>query len=717
MNTHRCWVVRTTGAWLTLLAMGLAVTGVHAQAAKFPDPRKMKIPPLGQVHTPAIDRHVLDNGLIVYLLEDHDFPVVDCQMMIRTGTMYEPEEKRGLAAITGEVLRTGGTTSITGDALDVKLESMGATIEAYIGETQGTVSASFLTDNAVEGLGIFADVLRNPAFPAEKIDLAKVSQRTDIASRNDEPIPIAMREFQQLMFGAHSPYGWYPEYATIEAIEREDLVAFHRTFFHADRMMLTVYGDFQKDEMLALVTRTFGDWPRAQQPLPPTPPAPERGPTGVFHAEKSGITQGTVLFGLRGTLASDPDYAALQLLNQLLGEGFTSRLVAEIRTKRGLSYAVGSAPGTGWHHPGVWVSYLLIQADSTVTGAELMRREVEKITQAPVTEEELRMAKDIVLNQLVFDLASKRSVLNRRAFYEYYGYPPDFLETYQQKVQTLTAQDVLGAAQRHIKPDEMAIVTVGPKASFDKPLESLGQVTEIDITIPEPPSKLDIPAPTAEALARGQQILAAALKAHGGDRFAAVKAYQQKGKGSMAMMGQKLDLTVNSVTQLPDKSWTQIDLMFGTIIQASDGDTGWMKTPQGVMDLPPDQLEEARLDRIRSVHHFLVRHGEMTWQALEPREFDGVICDVVCARETPVKEWLVYIDAGTHLVRGMAYRGRGQQGPVQATEILGDYRQVNGVQMAFASRTLHDGEPFLEMTFAEALVNPAVDMAIFRKPQ
>jgi zinc protease len=717
MNTQRCWVIRAAGAWLTLLAMALVVAGAHAQVAKFPDPRTMKIPPLGQIHTPAIDRHVLANGMIVYLLEDHDFPVVDCQMLIRTGMMYEPEDKRGLAAVTGEVLRTGGTTHIAGDDLDIKLESMGAIIEAEIAETQGRVNASFLTDNATEGLGIFADVLRNPAFPDDKIELAKVSQRTNIASRNDEPIPIAVREFQQLMFGAHSPYGWFPEYATIEAIDREDLVDFHRTFFYADRMMLTVFGDFQKDEMLALITRTFGDWPRAEQPLPPAPPSPERGPVGVFHAEKEGITQGTVLFGLRGTLASDPDYAALQLLNQILGEGFTSRLTSEIRTKRGLSYAVGSAAGTGWHHPGVWLCYLLIQADSTVTGAELMRREVEKITQAPVTEDELRMAKDIVLNQLVFDFSSKRDVLNRRAFYEYYGYAPDFLETYQQKVQSLTAADLLGAAQRHIKPAEMAIVTVGPKAVFDKPLTSLGPVTEIDIAIPEPPSKLEIPAPTAELLARGQETLAAALKAHGGERFMAIKAYQQKGKGSMSMMGQKLDLTLNSITQLPDKSWTQIDLMFGTIIQASDGDAGWMRTPQGVMDAPPDQMEEARLERVRSLHNFLVHHGEMTWQALEPREFDGVMCDVVYARETPVKEWLVYIDAGTHLVRGMEYRGRGQQGPVHATEILSDYRKVDGVQMAFASKTLHDGEPFLQITLAEALINPVVDAAIFRKPQ
>ncbi len=716
MRNARCWTARTAGAWLTLLVLGVAA-GASAQVAKFPDARKIKIPPLGQIRTPEIDRHVLDNGLIVYLLEDHDFPVVDYQMMVRTGSMYEPEEKRGLAQILGEVLRTGGTTSIAGDELDVKLESMGASIESYIGDTQGSVDGSFLSTNAVEGLGLLADVLRNPAFAQEKIDLAKVSQRTNIAARNDEPIPIAIREFQKLMFGAHSPYGWYPEYVTIAAIERQDLLDFHQTFFHADRMMLTVYGDFHKDEMLALVERTFGSWPRAQRPLPPDPPLPGSGPVGVFHAEKEGITQSTVLFGLRGTLASDPDYAALQLLNQILGEGFTSRLMTEIRTKRGLSYAVGSAAGTGWHHPGAWICYLLIQADSTVTGAELMRREVEKITQAPITGEELQMAKDIVLNQLVFDLASKRDVLNRRAFYEYYGYPPDFLETYQQKVQTLTAGDLLVAAQRHIKPAEMAIVTVGPKADFDKPLESLGSVTEIDITIPEPPATLQIPAPDEESLARGQAIMAAALKAHGGDRFASVKAYRQKGKGSMAMMGQKLDLKLDSITQLPDRSWTQIELMFGTIVQASDGTQGWVKTPQGVMDAPADQMEEARLDRTRSPYHFLVHHDEMIWQALEPRDFDGTTCDVVYARETPVKEWLVFVDAQTHLLRGMEYRGRGQQGPVHATEILGDYRKVSGVQVAHASRLLHDGQPFLEMAFEETQINPVIDEAIFRKPQ
>ncbi len=695
--------------------LGLSA-GADAQYPRFKDPRKMKFPPLGEIQTPQIDRHVLDNGLVVYMLEDHEFPLVDYQAMVRVGSMYEPEEKRGLAGIAGEVLRTGGTESIPGDDLDVQLETIGAYIEANIGDTQGTVSASFLSTNAIEGLELLADVVRHPAFPEEKIDLAKVSVRTDISSRNDEPIPIAIREFRKLMFGEHSPYGWYPEYETVDAIERADLVGFHGRFFHPDRTILTVSGDFDKAQMLREVERVFGDWPRSTSPLPPDPPVPDHAPPGVFHAEKEGITQATVLFGLRGTLASDPDYAALQLLNQILGEGFTSRLINEIRTKRGLSYAVGSAPGTGWHHPGSWLSYLLIQADSTVTGAELMRDVVEGITREPVSDEELTMAKDIVLNQLIFDFASKGQVLNRKAFYEYHGYPQDFLETYQEQIRALTAEDLLAAAQRHIDPDEFTIVVVGPQESFDKPLSTLGPVTEIDITIPEGPSTLEIPEPTAESLARGQEILAAALVAHGGDRFAAVDAYRQKGSGSMSMMGQTMSIKVDAVTKLPDKTRADVEMMFGTIVQVTTADGGWIKTPQGVMDAPPDQIEEARLDRIRSPYHFLIHHDEMTWQALTPREFEGAMCDVVYAPETPVKEWLVYVDADTHLIRGMEYKGRGRQGPVHVTEVREDYRPVDGVQVAFHTQRLHDGEPFMEMRLEEMEINPDVDEAMFAKP-
>jgi hypothetical protein len=346
-----------------------------------------------------------------------------------------------------------------------------------------------------------------------------------------------------------------------------------------------------------------------------------------------------------------------------------------------------------------------------------MRREVERIVAEPVTEIELERAKDAVLNEMVFRLASKREVLNRKAFYEYHGYPSDFLEQYQGKVRSLKTDDLLAAAQRHIRPDEMAVTVVGPAESFDGPLETLGAVTEIDITIPDPPARLEVPEASAEALEAGRGILEDARTAHGGRALEQVATLREAGSGSMSMMGQAMTFAVKSERILPDRSWAEITIggMF-KIVRVADGDGGWTQTPQGIMDRGPEEIEQGKAERVRSPFHFLTHIDELTWQALEPREFDGVMCDVVYARDIRVKEWLLYFDPETHLLRGMEYSSRGSQGPVHVTEFVTDYRSVGGVQIGHSSRLLHDGEPFMEMTLTDVEVNIDVDESRFVRP-
>jgi zinc protease len=717
MNTLHVRKGMITGFALmaALLTLGTA-TGNPGGAWK--NPRELDYPPLNEIRTPQIEKRVLGNGLTLFMLEDHDFPVVDYQMLVRVGSIYEPAGKKSLAGITGTVLRTGGTTTIAGDDLDLKLESMGASLEANIGATEGAVDGSFLSQNAVEGLALLYDLLRHPAFTDEKIELAKVDARTEISSRNDESFQIAGREFRELMYGADSPYGWYPEYTDVAAITRADLVAFHNAFFHPNRMILTVYGDFDTAAMLADIERTFSAWPADNRPLPPDPPVPERGPQGVYYARKEGVNQSTVLFGLVGTLNSDPDYAALQLLNKILGDGFSSRLVNEIRTRRGLAYDVGSAPGTGWHHPGVWVSYLMTQSDSTVAATRAMRAEVERITREPVTEEELTQAKEIALNELIFDLSSQRDVLRRKALYAYHGYPEDFLERYQQKVKTLTPQDLLAAAQRRIHPDEIATVVVGVSEDFAEPITTLGTVTELDITIPDPPSAFMAPEPTPETLARGMAILEAAATAHGGAALAAVRSVHFQGSGSLTMMGNAMSFTTNELRVMPGRTWRTMNIGgFVEIVTAFDGTRGWNKSPQGVQDLSPEEIAQVKEDLLRELEYFLVRRAEMKWQALEPREFDGVRCDVVYARETPVADWVLYFDAGAHRLQGMEYRGQGPMGaPAQARVSYGDYRAVAGVSYPHAIRMQLDGQDFMNVQASQIEVNGPVDEGLFRKP-
>ncbi|MBM3318076.1 MAG: insulinase family protein [Candidatus Eisenbacteria bacterium] len=702
------------------LAAALLLTGTCVAAASpatWKHPRDLEYPPLGEIRTPRIEERVLDNGLTLFLLEDHDFPMVDFQMLVRVGSIYEPAHLKGLAGITGTVLRTGGTGSIPGDELDERLESLGALLEASIGSTEGALSGSFLSKDAVTGLELFADLLRHPAFPEEKLELAKIDARTAIAGRNDEPLDIARREFRKLMYGADSPYGWHPEYADIAAITREDLVDFHAAYFHPQRMILSVYGDFDPAAMTAEIERVLGAWPADHRPLPPDPPVPSRGPEGVYYARKDGVTQSTVLFGLIGTVNSDPDYAALQLVNQILGADFSSRLVSEIRTRRGLAYAVGSSPGTGWHHPGVWTAFLMTQSDSTLTATRAMRGEVERITREPVTAEELARAKESVLNSLVFDLSSKREVLRRRALYAYHGYPEDFLERYQQKVRALAADELLAVARARIRPAEIAVVVVGKAEDFDEPLTALGPVTELDIAIPPPPTRLAIPEPTAESLARGQQILEAAAAAHGGAALANLRSVRSFGRGTLSMMGNAMSFAVEELRAPPARTWRKLNIggMF-EILEARDAERGWRRTPQGIDDLSPEEIAAAKEDGLRELEHFLAHRREMVFQALGAMDFEGAACQAVLVRETPVRDWILYFDAADR-VAGMEYQGRGPAGGPAATRaVFSDYRSVAGAFLPHGTRVILDGQEFMAGETERIEVNGEVDEGLFARP-
>src|SRR6185503_9202121 len=236
----------------SLIAFGVPSL-VHAQGP-WVDPRTIPIPelnPIPQIHPQRVQ---LKNGMIVYFLENHDFPIVDVQARIHVGGIYDPPEKVGLASITGRVMRSGGSTQVNGDALDEKLESMASSVEVGIGDTDGTASLSTLTPNLEQTLRLYAQVLRSPAFPQDKIDLAKKQEKTGIASRNDEHVDIAIRELLHLVYGKDHPYARETEYATIDAITRDDLIAFHRAYFHPDRMIMTVYGDFNTKKVQSLLT-------------------------------------------------------------------------------------------------------------------------------------------------------------------------------------------------------------------------------------------------------------------------------------------------------------------------------------------------------------------------------------------------------------------------------------------------------------------------------
>ncbi|HEX8172681.1 MAG TPA: pitrilysin family protein [Thermoanaerobaculia bacterium] len=471
---------------LLIAACAFAALNASAQVTTY---RDIKTPPLRNVSMPQPQRIVLGNGMVIFLMEDHQLPLVRGSAVIRGGGRNVPPEKAGLTGIYAASWRTGGTTTKTGDELDELLESRAARVETGAGIDSSTVSMDVLKSDFDAVFPIWVDVLRNPAFRQEKIDLAKNIANTSISRRNDEPSTILGREMNKLGYGTQSPYARQPEYATIASITRDDLLAFHRQFVHPNNIIVSFVGDFDSAKLEKQLRATFGSWARG----PEAPKAGEAfaGPAkpGIYFVPKQDVTQASIAVVHPGVRRDNPDYFALVVMNDIFGGSFSGRLMQHLRSQRGLTYGVGGSVGANWDYPGLFRVSMSTKSSTALESVQAIRDEVRALVTQPVTAEELALAKESILNAFVFTMDSRAKMLNQRVLLEFYGYPADWYTKYPAMIEKVTAADVERVAKKYVHPDQLAVLVVGNQQEFEKPLTTLGEVTTIDVTIPEPAKK------------------------------------------------------------------------------------------------------------------------------------------------------------------------------------------------------------------------------------
>jgi zinc protease len=333
---------------------------------------------------------------------------------------------------------------------------------------------------------LFAEVIQEPVFAPEKLELAKRQQAGQIARRNDDPDDIVGREFQKLIYGDKSPYARTVEYATLNNISREDLVAFYEKYVHPENMILGIVGDFDSAKMRSRIQEKFGKWKPASEPPQLSVPSASQSKTGgIFLVNQPQLTQSYVQMGHLGGQFNSPDYAALDVLNQVMN-GFGGRLFNEVRSRQGLTYSVYGYWSPSYDYPGMFIAGGQTRSDATVPFIKAILSEIEQLRKAPVTPRELAYAKDQVLNSFVFNFQDPSQTLSRLMRYEYYGYPEDFLFRYQQGVKSTTIEDVQRVAQKYLQPDQIVTLVVGNASAINPPLTSLStDVTSLDIRIPE----------------------------------------------------------------------------------------------------------------------------------------------------------------------------------------------------------------------------------------
>jgi zinc protease len=475
---------------ISLLLLGFAfVTGLgfHASPASAQTGwQQINIPPLPPFHPQEPHRFVLPNGMVIFLQEDHELPLIDGVARIRGGSRSEPADKIGLVDIYGEVWRTGGTKSQTGDQLDDYLEIRAAKVETSSTADSTTISWSCLKADFDDVFKAFDDLLRGPEFRSDKVDLAQKEYFDAISRRNDNVDEIVGRESAKLAYGAQNPYARVAEYKTVAAVTRQDLVDWHRAHVNPSNIILGIVGDFDSAAMEAKLRQTYGAWPKGpalkEAKIEPAPAKP-----GYYLVQKEDVNQSSIDMVAVGIKRDNPDYYAVRVFNEAFGGGFSSRLFRTIRTEKGLAYSVGGGIGTAFDHPGIVRLAMGTKSATTLESIQALDEQIDNVSKHPITEAEIKLAKDAILNSFIFNLDSPDKILRERMAYEFYGYPQDYLEKFRLGVEKVTPADVARAASRYLHKENLAILVVGNPAEFDKPLSSLGPVTSIDITIPSPP--------------------------------------------------------------------------------------------------------------------------------------------------------------------------------------------------------------------------------------
>jgi predicted Zn-dependent peptidase len=453
-------------AGLTAAFLILALLAAPAGAGERPKhPDELSFDPLS-VEIPNPERFTLENGIVVYLLEDHELPLVDVTLWMRTGGIYVPPEKTGLAMFTGAYVRNGGTASMNRMQVDQTLEFLAAGLNVQIGPEHGEATLSVLAKDLEKGLAILSDVVRRPAFDPSIFMLLRQSVLNGIRRQEDTPAGVLGQRFPGLVYGDH-PYGRVPTEETVSAITREDCVEFWNRTLSPDQVMVGVSGDVTKEQLAKLLTATFGDWERKEVVYPEVPSL-ERKYDYRLEIVPRPEPQSHIRLAHLGLKRTNPDRVRLQVMNLILGGGsFSSRLTEIVRVREGLAYSVYSQV-TLAADLGLFAASVQTKGETTYRAIDLILREMKRIREEPVSDEELALAKDMILNGLVFSYSQPAEVVRNRVLLEYYGYPEDWMHTWRDIIANVTKEEVQRVAKQYLRPDGVTICVVGNPETFDE---------------------------------------------------------------------------------------------------------------------------------------------------------------------------------------------------------------------------------------------------------
>jgi zinc protease len=472
---------------LAVLLAALVFSVVSATSLAQQPLDRTKVPPPGVtpvLHVPSWTTAQLPNGAMLIVSERHGLPLVSFTITFVGGAnQFEPSNRRGVAAMTSAML-TEGTTTKTGDQLSDALQLLGTNINTNIGGEEGSISFVSTARNFDATLAILSDMMLNSIFPAEALERLRGRTLVGLTQAQDQPTIVGAQVFAKILYGPAHPYGQRANETSVKAITRDDIVAFQKTYFQPGRAIITVVGDVTPAKVKAVVEKGLVDWSKAgDKPSFDYPKLPELHPATIYFVDKPGAAQSVVNIGLPGPPRNTPDYFALQVLNTILGGQFQSRLNANIREQKGYSYGVNSSFSYG-KGPGAFrAGGSIFSAKTDAALIEFMKELKGIVGDRPITDEELKTAKQSLIQGLPQRFASVTAISNSITTLVVQGLPADYYQNYAKNVSAVKGEDLLRVAKRYIDLNHLAIVIVGDRDSVEGPLKATGiaPITMVDI--------------------------------------------------------------------------------------------------------------------------------------------------------------------------------------------------------------------------------------------
>ncbi|MEM7755551.1 MAG: pitrilysin family protein [Planctomycetota bacterium] len=420
-------------------------------------------------------RYELPSGVPVYMAPSNEFPLVSITFSFKGGAYLVPADKAGLHSMTGALMRSGGTASMSPADLDEEIAYLAANISTGSGSTTSSATLNALSSNLDEALALFMDVVRNPRFDEDRKRILVEQRLEGMKQRNDAPGSIVSREFNRLMYGEDSFQARVSTEPTVTSITQQDMRAFHQRVFQPGNLIIGVSGDFEPEEMLSTLERAMEGWAFGESV--PDPQGSDNVPEpGVYYVNKDDVPQGMVRFGHRTVDRDHPDSIKISLMNDILGGGgFTARLMNRLRNDEGLTYGVYSSFVRPSWYPGHFLTHFSTSGETVALALRMAKEEITKVRSGMVSEEELRTAQNSVIETFPRTFESKPAMLGVFINDEWTGRDPNYWATYRDRVKAVTRADIQDVANEYLRPENMAILVVGPWEDI-----YTGNVNEVD---------------------------------------------------------------------------------------------------------------------------------------------------------------------------------------------------------------------------------------------